>query len=92
MVVAVAGALALQQFEEAAAVVVLFGIAGFLEDRCSLAARDAIAAVLALKPDFAILSPSGEPSAPSSHSMCTRAGCSSMAVQKGLNRVERSHT
>lgn len=50
----------MQEFTEAAAVVVLFGYAEFLEDKCSIAARDAITAVLALKPESAVVSGSGE--------------------------------
>jgi cation transport ATPase len=51
--------MAVQEFTEAAAVVFLFGLAGFLEDKCSMAARDAIAAVLALKPESAIIAATG---------------------------------
>ena len=39
--------------------VVLFGIADFLEANCSGKARDAIAAVLALKPETALLADTG---------------------------------
>ena len=39
--------------------VVLFGVADFLEANCSGKARDAIAAVLALKPETAILADTG---------------------------------
>ena len=59
MVIAVAGALALGNLLEAAGVVVLFGLAETLESRCTQAARDAIAGVLALKPDTAILQANG---------------------------------
>lgn len=52
----------MQEFTEAAAVVVLFGFAVFLEDKCSIAARDAIAAVLALKPETAVIAATGEDS------------------------------
>jgi cation transport ATPase len=48
-----------QEFTEAAAVVFLFGFAVFLEDKCSVAARDAIAAVLALKPESAVIASTG---------------------------------
>lgn len=60
MAIAVAGAIAIGDYVEAAAVVVLFAFADFLEDRCSMQARDAISAVLALTPDTAILLHSGE--------------------------------
>ena len=39
--------------------VVLFGVADFLESNCTGKARDAINAVLALKPDTAILAATG---------------------------------
>ena len=55
MTLAVAGALALEDFVEAAAVVVLFAFAEFLESRCTASARDAVAAVLSLKPETALL-------------------------------------
>ena len=38
---------------------VLFGVADFLEANCSGKARDAIAAVLALKPETAVLAGTG---------------------------------
>jgi cation transport ATPase len=56
----VAGAVAIGDYSEAASVVVLFGSAEFLEGRCSGQARDAIAAVLSLKPATAVLVHSGE--------------------------------
>lgn len=62
MIIAVAGAIAIGDYTEAAAVVALFGVAEFLEARCSRKARDAIAAVMALKPEVAILAQSGEDS------------------------------
>jgi len=57
--IAAAGAIALADYSEAGIVVVLFAIADFLESRCTGQARDAISAVLALKPDFAILAEDG---------------------------------
>ena len=60
MFLAVAGAVALQDYVEGAAVLVLFGVAQWLEERSSRAARDAISSVLALKPETAILADSGE--------------------------------
>ena len=59
MFLAVVGAVALQDYVEGAAVLVLFGVAQWLEDRSSRAARDAISSVLALKPETAILADSG---------------------------------
>lgn len=59
MTVAVAGALALQDVIEAAAVVVLFAVADWMESQCTASARDAISAVLALKPESATLSETG---------------------------------
>ncbi len=54
-----AGAIAIGDYTEAATVVVLFGVADFLEANCCGKARDAIAAVLALKPETAILADTG---------------------------------
>lgn len=60
MFLAVAGAVALQDYVEGAAVLVLFGVAQWLEERSTAAARAAIASVLALKPQTAILADTGE--------------------------------
>lgn len=57
---AAAGAIAIGDYSEASIVVVLFCIADFLEERCTGQARDAISAVLALKPDTAVLAATGE--------------------------------
>jgi copper chaperone CopZ len=57
---AAAGAIAIGDYTEASIVVVLFCIADFLEVRCTGQARDAISAVLALKPDNAVLAATGE--------------------------------
>lgn len=57
--IAAAGAIALGDYTEAATVVVLFAVADFLESRCTGQARDAIAAVLALKPETAVLATTG---------------------------------
>lgn len=54
-----AGAIAIGDYTEAAAVVVLFGLAEWLETRATGRARDAIAAVLALKPETAVLAATG---------------------------------
>lgn len=53
--IAVAGAIAIGDYTEAAVVCVLFALADFLETRCAGQARDAISAVLALKPETALL-------------------------------------
>lgn len=57
---AAAGAIAIGDYSEAAIVVVLFCISDFLEERCTGQARDAISAVLALKPDVAVLASTGK--------------------------------
>lgn len=57
---AVSGAIAIGEYTEAGAVVVLFSIADFLEGRCTDQARDAISSVLSLRPDTAILADNGE--------------------------------
>lgn len=62
MTLAVVGALALQDVIEGAAVVVLFALANWFEGQCSLSARNAIAAVIALQPDKAVLAASGRSS------------------------------
>lgn len=54
MTLAVAGACALQDFGEAAAVVALFGVSEWLEDRAMGRASDAMGAVLALRPESAV--------------------------------------
>ncbi len=59
--IASAGAIAIEDFTEAAAVVVLFGGAEWLETRATGRARDAIAAILALKPSTAVLASTGAP-------------------------------
>lgn len=58
--IAAAGAIALGDYTEAGTVVVLFSVADFLESRCTGQARDAISAVLALKPETAVLADSGK--------------------------------
>jgi cation transport ATPase len=60
MTVAIGGALALQEVTDAAAVVVLFFLADWLESSCTSSARNAIAAVLALKPELAVVASSGK--------------------------------
>ncbi len=62
MFLAVAGAVAVQDYVEGAAVLVLFGSAQWLEQRSTAAARAAIASVLALKPQTAILAHTGSSS------------------------------
>ncbi len=60
MTLAVSGAIAIGEYCEAGAVVVLFSIADFLESRCTDQARDAISSVLSLRPDTAILAENGQ--------------------------------
>ncbi|GAQ83115.1 heavy metal atpase 2 [Klebsormidium nitens] len=60
MTIAVGGALALGDFEEAASVVFLFAIADWLEGRTSERARCALEAVLSLAPDTAVLADTGQ--------------------------------
>ncbi|KAK9829953.1 hypothetical protein WJX72_008845 [[Myrmecia] bisecta] len=60
MTLAVIGAIAIGDYTEAAAVVVLFALAEFFEDRCGERARNAIAEVIALSPATAILAETGE--------------------------------
>lgn len=48
------GAIALQEFYEAAAIVFLFGFAQWLEDRCMGQARNAVSSLKELQPEFAI--------------------------------------
>ena len=54
------GAIAIGDYTEAATVVVLFGVADSLEANCVGKARNAIAAVMELKPETALLADSGE--------------------------------
>lgn len=77
VVVAVAGALALQDVVEGAAVVVLFAVADWMETQCTSSARDAISAVLALKPEQAVLAETGNCS-------CQLAGSFSVMFQRSL--------
>ena len=60
MVLATAGALAIGDYTEGAAIVVLFAIASWLEEGCGRTARDAVAAVVAMQPVTATLADSGE--------------------------------
>ena len=60
MVLAIAGALAIGDYTEGAAIVVLFAIASWLEEGCGRRARDAVAAVVAMQPATATLADSGE--------------------------------
>eukprot|EP00898_Chlorokybus_atmophyticus_P009160 jgi/Chlat1/9245/Chrsp99S00715 len=55
MTIAVIGAIAIADYVEAAAVVVLFAYAKMLEDRCNRRASDCISAMLALKPETAVV-------------------------------------
>lgn len=60
MVLAIAGALAIGDYTEGAAIVVLFAIASWLEEGCGRRARDAVAAVVAMQPATATLADSGQ--------------------------------
>ncbi len=60
MVLAVAGALAIGDYTEGAAVVVLFAVAAWLEEGCGRRAREAVSAVVAMQPAIATLADSGE--------------------------------
>eukprot|EP00961_Rhodomonas_salina_P112434 1512803-Rhodomonas_salina.4 len=55
MTIAVIGACGLQQFSEAAAIAVLFSISDWLEMRATSRAREAVAAILSLRPELAEL-------------------------------------
>jgi copper chaperone CopZ len=55
MLLAVVGALAIEKFVEGASVLFLFSLSDWLESRASDRARDAIASIIALKPDEAEL-------------------------------------
>lgn len=57
---ATAGAIAIGEYTEAATVVVLFSVADFLESRCTGQARDAISAVLSLRPEKTVIAATGE--------------------------------
>ena len=55
MLFAVIGALALQEFSEAAAVTFLFAISEALESKCTSRARNALAAIICIRPEHANL-------------------------------------
>jgi Cd2+/Zn2+-exporting ATPase len=55
MLFAILGALALQEFEEAAAVAFLFSLSEWLEDRATRRAREALSAIISLRPERANL-------------------------------------
>merc|ERR1740130_1046697 len=59
MTVATFGAAAIGEYTEAGAVVFLFGLSEWLEQIATASARDALASVLSLRPDEAVL-PNGE--------------------------------
>ena len=71
----IAGAIAIGDYTEAATVVVLFGFADFLESNCTGKARDAIGAVMALKPDTAILAATGAVTISDFVILCVRHRC-----------------
>ncbi|KAK9812049.1 hypothetical protein WJX73_001132 [Symbiochloris irregularis] len=60
VVLATAGAIAIGDYVEAGAVVVLFSLAILLERRCEESAKKAIEAVIAMQPQTAVLAHSGE--------------------------------
>ena len=91
-----AGAIAIGDYTEAAAVVVLFGLAEWLETRAAGRARDAIAAVLALNPETAILAATGKHQHPPDHNVavpirlhldCTRVRSSLCVARPGRSCV-----
>ena len=59
MLLAVVGALAIEKFVEGASVLFLFSLSDWLESRATERARDAIAAIIALKPELAELREGG---------------------------------
>ena len=59
MTLAVAGAIAIGDYVEAGAVVVLFALALFLENRCAQQAKKAIEQVIAMQPVHAVLAATG---------------------------------
>ncbi|KAL3158590.1 hypothetical protein ABBQ38_010808 [Trebouxia sp. C0009 RCD-2024] len=60
MVLATVGALAIGDYTEGAAIVVLFAIAAWLEAKCGRRAREAVSAVVAMQPATATLADSGK--------------------------------
>ena len=59
MLLAVAGAIAIGEHTEGAAVVVLFAVAAWLEEGCGRRARDALSTAVAMQPTTATLAESG---------------------------------
>merc|ERR1719424_2809294 len=55
MTVAVIGACLMEDYSEGAAVVVLFALSDWLSSRATARARDAVIALIALRPDVAVL-------------------------------------
>ena len=60
MVLATVGALAIGDYTEGAAVVVLFAVAAWLEAGCGCKARDVVSDVVAMQPAIATLADSGK--------------------------------
>jgi len=60
MSLAVIGAIAIGDYEEGAAVVVLFALSDWLETKATAKARNAIEAIISLRPEVAVLADSGE--------------------------------
>ena len=60
MVLATAGALAIGDYTEGSAIVVLFAMAAWLEECYGCRVRDAVSAVVAMQPATAMLADSGD--------------------------------
>eukprot|EP00940_MAST-03C_sp_MAST-3C-sp2_P001357 g1357.t1 len=60
LTLAVVGAIAMGAFVEAAAVVTLFSLSDWLEKRATDRARDAVKAIISLRPEVAVLEATGE--------------------------------
>ena len=59
MTIAVIGACAMEDYSEAAAVVVLFALSDWLSTRATARARNAVVALIALRPDTAVMAHDG---------------------------------
>lgn len=54
LIIAVTGAIVIEEYAESAAIVFLFGLAEWLEDRCMRRARTAVGMLSELQPEFAV--------------------------------------
>eukprot|EP00803_Ostreobium_quekettii_P005640 evm.model.scf_588.1 EVM.evm.TU.scf_588.1 scf_588:5120-12616(-) len=61
MVIAVAGAIGIDEYQEAGAIVFLFGFAEYLETKCMGRARNAVCSLLEMQPDTAMSATTGRP-------------------------------